>query len=69
MCSPPRGPRPHGGRQGRDGDGPMSFRDFMGELPHDVTPEAAKAEYDAYMAQYFGDVLRAEFEQRKGDPL
>jgi hypothetical protein len=47
----------------------MSFRDFMGELPHDVTPEAAKAEYDAYMAQYFGDVLRAEFEQRKGDPL
>lgn len=46
----------------------MTFRQFMDELPEDVTPEAAKAEYDRYLASVYGNALRAEFEQRKNDP-
>lgn len=55
-----------GGRYG--GRGPMTFREFMEGLPNSATPEYAKAEYDRYMADYYGDELKAEFERKKGDP-
>lgn len=46
----------------------MTFREFMAQLPNEITPEAAKAEYDRYLADFWGNEARAEFEQRKNDP-
>ena len=55
-----------GGRYG--GRGPMTFREFMEGLPNSATPEFAKAEYDKYMADFYGDEVKAEFERKKNDP-
>ena len=49
-------------------EGPQSFRQFMAKLPDHITPDAAKLEYESYLSRYYGDALRAEFEQKKGDP-
>lgn len=40
----------------------------MSDLPNTVTPEEAKAKYDAYTASFYGGVVRAEFARRKNDP-
>jgi hypothetical protein len=45
----------------------MTFREFTGTLPHDITPEAANTEYKRYMAGFWGDAIKAEWEQRKSD--
>jgi hypothetical protein len=47
---------------------PVTFRQFMAKQDDHVTPEQAKFEYDRYLANFYGDAARAEFEQRKGDP-
>eukprot|EP00887_Chlorella_sp_A99_P001351 scaffold14.g1351.t1 len=57
-----RGPPP------RRRDGPMTYREFMQDLPNDITPEAANEEYRAYLAGWWGDAIKAEFEARKHDP-
>lgn len=46
----------------------MTFREFMEGLPNSATPEFAKAEYDRYMAEYYGDEMKADFERKKHDP-
>jgi hypothetical protein len=46
---------------------PATFRQFMAKLPDHITPDAAKAEYERYLARFYGDAVRAEFEQRKAD--
>jgi len=45
----------------------MSFRQFMAKLDDSVTPEGAKFQFDRYLAEFYGNEARAEFEQRKGD--
>ena len=40
----------------------------MATLPDHITPDAAKVEYENYLAQFYGDALRAEFETKKEDP-
>ena len=39
----------------------------MGKLDDSITPEGAKFQYDRYLAEFYGNQARAEFEQRKGD--
>lgn len=34
-------------------------------LSDDITPEAAQAEYQKYLAQYWGSETRAEFQQKQ----
>ena len=34
--------------------GPMSFKQFLLELPDDVTPEQAQNKYDDYRAEFWG---------------
>ena len=34
--------------------GPMSFKQFLIELPDDVTPEQAQQRYDDYRAEFWG---------------
>lgn len=46
----------------------MTFREFMADLPNDASPEFAKAEYDKYLAGFWGNESRAEFERKKDDP-
>ena len=48
-----------------DCSGPMSYKDFMLRLSDDVTPEGAQAEYQKYLAQYWGSETRAEFQQKQ----
>ena len=43
----------------------MSYKEFMMRLSDDVTPEDAQAEYQKYLAQYWGSVTRAEFQQKQ----
>lgn len=43
----------------------MSYKDFMLRLSDDVTPEGAQAEYQKYLAQYWGSETRAEFQQKQ----
>ena len=40
----------------------------MATLPDTVTPEGAKTEYDRYLADFWGNEAKAEFEQKKNDP-
>jgi len=40
----------------------------MADLPNDASPEFAKAEYDKYLAGFWGNESRAEFERKKDDP-
>jgi hypothetical protein len=47
----------------------MTFREFMADLPNDASPEFAKAEYDKYLAGFWGNESRAEFERKKDDPV
>jgi hypothetical protein len=51
----------------RSRDQPMVFREFMMTLSDDVTPEAAKEAFSAYLANWWGDAIKAEFEQRKAE--
>jgi hypothetical protein len=46
----------------------MTFREFMEGLPNNATPEYAKAEYDRYLADFYGNEIKADFERKKGDP-
>ena len=46
----------------------MTFREFMEGLPNNATPEYAKAEYDRYMTDFYGNEIKADFERKKGDP-
>lgn len=45
----------------------MVFREFMMTLSDDVTPEAAKEAFQQYLARWYGDAIKAEFEQRKAE--
>lgn len=60
------------GRGGRFDDlrrrEPMTFREFIGTLPDDITPEAANVEFKRYLSAWWGDSIKAEFEQKKTDP-
>lgn len=48
-------------------DGPPSFKEFMAQLPDEVTPDQAQIQYKAHMATYFGSAVKAEFEASKND--
>ena len=39
--------------------GPMSFKQFLLELPDDVTPEQAQHKYDDYRAEFWGSEVPA----------
>lgn len=43
----------------------MTYKEFMMRLSDDITPEAAQAEYQKYLAQYWGSETRAEFQQKQ----
>jgi hypothetical protein len=47
----------------------MTFKEFIihGVGDEDVGPDAAQARYQEYLAAWWGDHIKAEFEQRKGD--
>ncbi|EFN56708.1 hypothetical protein CHLNCDRAFT_51470 [Chlorella variabilis] len=49
--------------------GPLTFVEFVRDLPPHVGPDQANDEYRRYMADWWGDAIKAEFEQRKGDPI
>ncbi|KAK9846182.1 hypothetical protein WJX84_011157 [Apatococcus fuscideae] len=51
----------------RQRDGPPSFKEFMAQLPDEVTPDQAQIQYKAHMATYFGSAVKAEFEASKND--
>lgn len=47
----------------------MSFREFLlKQVEDDVSPEQAQQRYEEYLVQYYGDELKAMFQQKKGDP-
>lgn len=58
--------RPHYGGDRRQT--PMTFREFMAGLRNDASPEYAKSEYDRYLAEFYGNETKAEFERKKNDP-
>ncbi|KAL4447939.1 hypothetical protein ABPG75_005158 [Micractinium tetrahymenae] len=47
---------------------PLTFVEFVRDLPPHVPPDQAMDEYRRYMADWWGDAIKAEFEERKGDP-
>ncbi len=65
LLPPPSPP----GRAPIDAERPMTFKEFMihGVGDEDVGPDAAQARYQEYLAAWWGDHIKAEFEQRKGD--
>lgn len=48
-----------------DKEKPYSFKEFMLEIDDDPSPEVAQARYQEYLAHWYGDQLKAEFEQHK----
>ena len=49
----------------------MAFIEFLRDprLPRDITPDQANAQYRRYLADWWGDAIKAEFEERKHEPL
>ncbi|PSC73712.1 Serrate RNA effector molecule [Micractinium conductrix] len=47
---------------------PDTFVEFVRRLPPHVGPEQANDEYRRYLAGWWGDTIKAEFEERKHDP-
>lgn len=47
---------------------PLTFVEFVRDLPPHVGPEQANDEYRRYLAGWWGDAIKAEFEEHKGDP-
>lgn len=50
-----------------DRDGPESYKEFILNLPNDVTPEEAHRRYQDYLAEWHGSSVKAEFEQLKDE--
>jgi len=48
--------------------GPLPYKEFMRELPDDITPEDAQKEFQAYLTRWWGSKVKADFEARKEDP-
>ena len=46
-------------------DGPESYKEFILNLPNDVTPEEAHQRYQDYLAEWHGSAVKAEFERFK----
>jgi hypothetical protein len=47
----------------------MTFGEFVRTLHPSVTPAGATEEYKQYRADFYGGAIKAEFEERKGDPV
>ena len=46
-------------RRGRGtGRGPLPYKEFMRELPDDITPEDAQKEFQAYLTRWWGSKVR-----------
>ncbi len=46
---------------------PLSYKEFILQLPDEVTPEDAQCEFQAYLAEYWGSQVRAEFEAKRNE--
>ncbi len=46
---------------------PLSYKEFILQLPDEVTPEDAQREFQAYLAEYWGSQVRAEFEAKRNE--
>ena len=42
--------------------GPKAFKQFLLDLPDEVTPQEAQQRYDEYLADYWGSEVRAAWE-------
>lgn len=40
------------------GRGPLPYKEFMRELPDDITPEDAQKEFQAYLTRWWGSKVR-----------
>lgn len=46
---------------------PLSYKEFILQLPDEITPEDAQRDFQAYLADYWGSQIRAEFESKRNE--